>query len=116
MPDSDLLREYNENGYLIVRAAATADTARILKNEVLRILEENARTKAGDLGYQRSNAHERFSTNLHLRSPAILDHVRSATLCGIARTLLGPAAGLQFTSTITKSPGKNQEVDWHQDA
>ena len=33
-----------------------------------------------------------------------------------ARALLGPGAELQFTSTITKSAGKNQEVDWHQDA
>lgn len=116
MPGPESLRDYNQNGYLIVRAAASADAARLLKDEVLRILEENARNKADDKRYQSANAHVRFTTNLHLRSPAILEHVRSATLCDTARALLGPAAELQFTSTITKSPDKNQEVDWHQDA
>lgn len=116
MPGPDALRDYHENGYLIVRAAASADTVRILKDDVLRILEEDARIRAGDAGYKNSNAHVRFSANLHLRSPAILGHVLSGPLCALARALLGPAAELQFTSTITKSPEKNQEVDWHQDA
>ncbi len=116
MPGPDLLRDYHENGYLIVRAAASVETARLIKDEVLRILEENARNKADDKRYQSANAHVRFTTNLHLRSPAILEHVRSATLCDTVRALLGPAAELKFTSTITKSPDKNQEVDWHQDA
>jgi ectoine hydroxylase-related dioxygenase (phytanoyl-CoA dioxygenase family) len=116
MPGPDFLRDYHENGYLIVRAAASAEGARMLKDEVLRILEEDARIKASDPGYLRRNAHVRFSTGLHLRSPAILGYVRSAALCDIARALLGPGAELQFTSTITKAPGKNQEVDWHQDA
>lgn len=47
MPNPDLLREYDENGHLIVRAAATADAARILKDEVLRMPEENACTDPG---------------------------------------------------------------------
>lgn len=116
MPGPDFLRDYHENGYLIVRSAASVEAARILKDEVLRILEEDARDNADDPVYRQGNTHVRFTTNLHLRSTAILDHVRSATLCDIARALLGPAAELRFTSTITKSPGKNREVDWHQDA
>jgi phytanoyl-CoA hydroxylase len=116
MHGPDLPSEYHKNGYLIVRAAAAVEAVRVIKDEVLRILEENARNKADDKRYQAANAHVRFTTNLHLRSPAILDHVLTGTPFETARALLGPSAELQFTSTITKSPGKNQEVDWHQDA
>jgi phytanoyl-CoA hydroxylase len=110
------IRGYHEQGYLIVPSGLSAQQAQSLASEVLRILEEDASARSDDPGYRRSNRYLRFSVALHLRSPGIRDYVLSGVFRAIGDAFIGEDAELQFTSTITKSPGKNQQVEWHQDA
>ena len=109
------IRQYQEDGFLVVRTAADPAEAGILKSEVLGILAEDAVKHAEADAWQKSNRHLRFSLGLPLRSPAILADIQSRVFREIAGALLGEAAELYFTSTITKTPGKNKEVEWHQD-
>jgi ectoine hydroxylase-related dioxygenase (phytanoyl-CoA dioxygenase family) len=40
----------------------------------------------------------------------------SAAMEAIAGSLIGNEVDMYFTSTLTKSPGRNKSVEWHQDA
>ena len=104
MISSDIKKEYDEKGFLIVRNAIDSDLANELKNHVLWLGEKYPDIRP-----------EAFHHHLLIHDPFIHHLLKSDRLLKIAEKIIGPNIALFGAHYIAKRPYDGKPVGWHQD-
>ena len=101
---TDLRKEYDEKGYVIVRKAIDADLAGETAAHVHWLAERNPGVRP-----------ERFMHDMLVTDPFMHRLVSDARLVDIVEQFLGPNIAMWAAHYIAKPPKHGQKVLWHQD-
>jgi phytanoyl-CoA hydroxylase len=115
MLSSVQVESFRDTGYLLLPSGFDRGTMDRIAADILAQLEEVERRRAADTSRPDPARFRRWVLGLHRHSPRIRDFVLSDAFKAIGSSLIGNEVDMYFTSTITKSPGRNHSVDWHQD-
>tara|TARA_B100000686_G_scaffold30225_1_gene30926 strand:- start:25013 stop:25798 length:786 start_codon:yes stop_codon:yes gene_type:complete len=104
MINCNIKKEYNKNGFVIIRNAIDPDLANEIKNHVhwLGLKYPDIRPEA-------------FHHDLLIHDPFIHYLVKSNQLLSIVEKIIGPNIALFGAHYIAKKPYTGKPVDWHQD-
>ena len=102
--NTDLRKEYDEKGYVIVRNAIDADLAGETAEHVHWLAERNPGVRP-----------ERFMHDMLVTDPFMHRLVSDARLVDIVEQFLGPNIAMWAAHYIAKPPMRGQKVLWHQD-
>lgn len=108
-------RKYAEQGYLHLPSVLGESELAAIQAGISEILRQEKDSKSGQPHFERANRYRRFTLSLHYRIPAVANYIRHPVFAALGRDLLGDDLDLYFTSTMTKTDGRNAAVDWHQD-
>ncbi len=109
------IEEYESQGFLVLDSGLADIQIDEIRSEVLVSLADTELRRADDPAYQEISRYRRFMVGLHLGNEAIRRYVQSSLFQQIGKAFIGDQVDLSGTSTITKSKGKGNSVEWHQD-
>lgn len=104
MISSEIKKEYDEKGFLIVHNAIDSDLAAEVKNHVLWLGEKYPDIRP-----------EAFHHHLLIHDPFIHHLLKSDRLLKIVEKIIGPNIALFGAHYIAKRPYDGKPVGWHQD-
>lgn len=107
--------KYSEEGFLHLPSVLDGSALAAIHEGISEILRQEKEAKAGQPHFEKANRYRRFTLGLHYRNPAVGAYIRHPVFAALGRALLGDDVDLYFSSTLTKSEGRNAGVDWHQD-
>ncbi len=104
MDDTQLRRQYERDGYAIIRRVLSDDLVAVANQHIDWLLAQNPGLRPDELGHQLAR-HDPFWHRL-IADPRLLD---------LAEVFLGPDIALFATHYICKEPRTGRKVLWHQD-
>ncbi|SHI05858.1 phytanoyl-CoA dioxygenase family protein [Marivita hallyeonensis] len=121
MLSAEQKRFYNENGYLLVENAVTAEQLERLREITYRLIDASREVTESNEVYDLDAGHSAEAPRLtriklpHKRDPYFWDLIRDSKLTEVLTDLLGPHTNLLTSKLNTKAPGGGRAVEWHQD-
>ena len=121
MPTAEQLRLYEENGYVLIEDAVSAEQLAAMREVTHDLIERSRAVAESDEVYDLDEGHGPGSPRLtriklpHLRHEVFADVLRSERMREHFRAFLGPDVVLQTSKLNTKAPGGGAAVEWHQD-
>ncbi len=112
---------YDDNGYLLVENAVSADELATLRGIAYDFIEKSRSVTESNDVYDLDEGHSAANPRLtriklpHRQHPYFWELLKSSQLTEILNDLLGPDTMLQTSKLNTKAPGGGAAVEWHQD-
>lgn len=112
---------YEENGYLKVESAVTAEQLTELRRITYDLIEQSREITETDDVFELDKGHSRDTPRLtriklpHKQHPYYWEILRDSGVTQVLTDLLGPDTMLQTSKLNTKAPGGGAAVEWHQD-
>ena len=114
-------RQFDEDGYLIIKNQISGDWLEKIRAEITRFEAEAAMLTSSNERLDLEDSHTQENPRLrriklpHKISKIMLDLMYSDVVLGPARDLIGPNLRLHTTKLNMKSAGYGAAVEWHQD-
>lgn len=115
------IAEYEQDGYLVIEGCIPEDVIQSIRAEIERFRDIARDMTSSDDYLDLEDSHSPGSPRIrrvklpHTQSEVIDDLMRSDTILGPVRDLIGPNLRLQTTKLNMKSAGFGAAVEWHQD-
>ncbi|MDA7426173.1 phytanoyl-CoA dioxygenase family protein [Thalassococcus lentus] len=121
MLSQDQKQFYDENGYLLVEDAVTADQLNRLRELTYGFIEASRTVTESNEVYDLDAGHSADAPRLtrvklpHKQHPYFWEVLRNSPMTEVLNDLLGPNTNLLTSKLNTKAPGGGRAVEWHQD-
>ncbi|MDQ2088896.1 phytanoyl-CoA dioxygenase family protein [Marimonas arenosa] len=112
---------YDENGYLMIEDAVTADQLAGLREITYRLIDASRAVTESDGTYDLDAGHSAEKPRLtriklpHRQHPYFWEVLKNSLMTDVLTGLLGPDTNLITSKLNTKAPGGGRAVEWHQD-
>ena len=115
------IKDYSEQGYLLVENVITDAQLKTLQNITYDFIEASKTVTESNDVYDLDVAHTAENPKLtriklpHKQHPYFDEILRNSAVTEVLRDLLGEDATLLTSKLNTKAPGGGAAVEWHQD-
>jgi len=112
---------YNDNGYLLVENAVSADQLARLREITAQLIDAARAVRESNDVYDLDQGHSQDMPRLtrikipHKQDPYYWELLRNSAMTDVLNDLLGPDTTLLTSKLNTKAPGGGRAVEWHQD-
>jgi phytanoyl-CoA hydroxylase len=121
MIDSKLVRQYHESGCIVVPGLLDTASCKQMKQVLADLVEASRQVERHNDVFDLEPTHSKSNPRVrriklpHLVDPVFNSFIRSETLLGVMRQLIGPSLRLRNSKLNLKVPHVGSPVEWHQD-